>query len=122
MNKYLLVFDPKFNFWRVPGGRLKFSEKIEDCLVREIKEELSIEITIENFLGFGQDKVFLIPLQKEVSRVLLYFKCKIKNSDENKIKPDESEIIKIKWLTMNEIKDHENLEPGMKDFFKRFKI
>ncbi|HBG81779.1 TPA: hypothetical protein DDW69_02970 [candidate division CPR2 bacterium] len=27
----------------IPGGRLKFSEKIEDCLKREIEEETSIK-------------------------------------------------------------------------------
>ncbi len=41
--KFLLVYDPKFKFWRVPGGRVEFEEKVEDCLVREMEEELGIK-------------------------------------------------------------------------------
>jgi 8-oxo-dGTP diphosphatase len=58
-NKFLLIFDPKFEFWRVPGGRPKFGEKIEDALKREMKEELGLKISVDKFLGFGQDKVIL---------------------------------------------------------------
>ena len=47
--KYLLTLDPKFGFWRVPGGRVEPNEKVEDTLVREMKEELNIEIKILEF-------------------------------------------------------------------------
>lgn len=45
-DKYLLTFSPKFGFWRVPGGRPDFGEKVKDALRREIKEELGAEIKI----------------------------------------------------------------------------
>jgi len=118
--QYLLVFDPKFAFWRVPGGRVTFGEKVEDALKREMKEELDVEVKVVRFLGFGQDIVTLVQKKIEVSRILLYFECEIKKG---KIRPLAlSEISEMKRLSLEKIKEHKNLEPGMKDFFRRFKF
>ena len=120
--KFLLVFDPNFQFWRVPGGRLKFKEKIEDALSREIKEELGIDIKIEKYLGFGQDNAIVRKnggRAKITSRFINYFLCKPKSLD---IKFDSGEVSNYKWLTIDEMKKIKKLEPAMLDFFKRFKI
>lgn len=38
-------YDPKKNCWNVPGGFVNIDETIEESAVREIKEELGIEIS-----------------------------------------------------------------------------
>jgi 8-oxo-dGTP diphosphatase len=38
------------NFWLPPGGGIQFSEKAEDCLVREFNEEVGLSIEIGKFL------------------------------------------------------------------------
>ena len=35
--------------WLPPGGEPEFGESLEDCLVREFKEETSLEIAVESF-------------------------------------------------------------------------
>lgn len=37
-------------FWEFPGGKLECDETMEQCLVREIREELGIEIRPREFL------------------------------------------------------------------------
>lgn len=36
--------------WEFPGGKLEENESIEECIKREIKEELDVEIKVEEFL------------------------------------------------------------------------
>jgi len=44
-------FTPKKGFWDLPGGFIDFGEKAEGAIVREVKEELGIEIKNPKFLG-----------------------------------------------------------------------
>lgn len=37
------------NMWEFPGGKIESGETKEQALVREIKEELNIEISVDNF-------------------------------------------------------------------------
>lgn len=41
---------PEAEFWSLPGGRVEFMERVEDAVVRELKEELGIVVEIESLL------------------------------------------------------------------------
>ena len=52
--------------WEFPGGKLDENETVEECIIREIKEELSIDIVIcrrlpETIYDYGSKAVKLIP-------------------------------------------------------------
>jgi len=42
--------NPEKNFYFLPGGGVWFLEKIEDCLVREVKEETGLDVKAERLL------------------------------------------------------------------------
>lgn len=52
--------------WEFPGGKLNSGETLEDCIIREIKEELDIEIEIKRSMisvnhNYGTKQIELIP-------------------------------------------------------------
>jgi 8-oxo-dGTP diphosphatase len=52
--------------WEFPGGKIKHDETAKECILREIKEELNIEIVVDEELegctyDYGTITVYLIP-------------------------------------------------------------
>lgn len=41
---------PESDFYRFPGGHVRFREKLEDCVVREIREETGLEVEVNRLL------------------------------------------------------------------------
>jgi mutator protein MutT len=48
-NKVLCLKNER-NEWDFPGGKIEFNEDIENCLIREIKEETNLSVQNLNFL------------------------------------------------------------------------
>src|SRR3989339_250568 len=61
-DKFLLVKMPHNNFYCLPGGKLDFNEGIEECLERELVEELGIKpkigrlLYVNNFILKGTEQ------------------------------------------------------------------
>jgi len=50
--------------WEFPGGKIEPDESAEECIVRELKEELNIETKVTGYLGeseydYGKKKILL---------------------------------------------------------------
>ena len=61
--------------WEFPGGKIEPNETKENAIVREIKEELDIDIQVERYLS---EKVFNYP-EKDINLIAL--ECKKINGD-----------------------------------------
>lgn len=83
--------------WGCPGGTLKFGEKLEDAIKREMKEEFGINITPIDTLGAFNH---LIPKEKQ-HWVALCFICKIKKGIPKILEPDKCD--QIGWFTLAEM-------------------
>jgi len=57
---------PMPNKWEFPGGKLERNETLEACGIREIKEELEVDIEIDEYVGYEdisyKDKEFCLHL------------------------------------------------------------
>jgi ADP-ribose pyrophosphatase YjhB (NUDIX family) len=42
---------PEAGHWNLPGGKVDFLERVEDAIVREIREEIGVEIVLHGLLG-----------------------------------------------------------------------
>jgi len=67
--------------WEPPGGKIEPKESPEQCVLREIKEELNIEATIDHLLDTWMYKV-----AGKVNVFCVIYLCKPIQMDEQKIK------------------------------------
>ena len=89
-------------FYVLPGGKLKVGETMGDCLIREIKEETNLDITLKKFLylrDYISDKEHVVDI---------YFLAEISGSSDatNKFDTSTSGVIKaLEWVPLEELKD-----------------
>jgi 8-oxo-dGTP diphosphatase len=90
--------------WEFPGGKVEQREAYEDTAIRELKEEMDIDIQILEY--FGET----ISDQQDKSIKLIGFKCIIINGDITLTDHDE-----YKWVSKDELINYE-LTPADKYF------
>jgi 8-oxo-dGTP pyrophosphatase MutT (NUDIX family) len=56
--------------WDLPGGKLEKNEDINHCLLREMEEELSIEIVVEKLLA-----VTRLTVMDKIDVIIMVFSC-----------------------------------------------
>lgn len=53
--RILLHKSPAFDFWNMPGGRVKMGETTRQAIIREIEEELELQIDELNLIHVGEN-------------------------------------------------------------------
>lgn len=79
-------------FWEFPGGTCDPGETLEQCVVREMREELGVTVTVE---GQGPEVVHRYPDQ--VIR-LVGFWCRLTKGE-----PQPLEAVDCRWVTAGEL-------------------
>lgn len=80
------------NMWEFPGGKIESGETREQALVREIKEELNIEINVDKFA---------IDIEYQYPNFYLFmscFMCSIKEGSIELLEHNDG-----KWITKEEL-------------------
>lgn len=80
------------NMWEFPGGKIESGETKEQALVREIKEELNIEISVDKFA---------IDIEYQYPNFYLFmscFMCSVKEGSIELLEHNDG-----KWITKEEL-------------------
>ena len=82
--------------WEFPGGKREPDETFEQCLVREIREELGVEISVGKlFEEISHD-------YPEKSVRLKFFLCELISGE-----PQPLDCAAVKWIAKKELSDFE---------------
>ena len=78
--------------WEFPGGKRKPGESLEDCLKREIREELDIEITVE-------ERLIAVPHAYTHFKITLHcFLCRVISGEIKTIGCED-----YRWVTIDQL-------------------
>ncbi len=99
--------------WEFPGGKIEVNESPEKAIVREIKEELDTEISVEKEIGTIEYDYPAFHIS------MTCFWCSVKSGDLKLLEHEDA-----KWITLSEIDSvdwlpaDKEILPKIKDFFK----
>ncbi|MES2215871.1 MAG: NUDIX domain-containing protein [Patescibacteria group bacterium] len=108
-----LVRDPKKpapRYWKLPGGRSEGEETPEECAVREIEEELGLEIDI--------DELKMLDQQDKRNHTLTFFRINLPSLQGIKKQGDEQEEIHV-YKTLMEVARLPDLFPNHQNIVQR---
>ena len=103
-DKVLLHRSEKDNFWSLPGGRVEFLESCDQTIIREMKEELNVEIKIKKLIWVVEN--FFDYDNKSYHELAFYFMISF---------PNNSPLYSL-------TEKFESIEEGLKLTFKWFEI
>lgn len=108
-NRILLHTTLTDDFWNLPGGRVEFNESTDRTIIREIKEELDIEVQTKELLFVRED--FFEYDDKQYHEIGFYYSIDLPEWHEVTQENDEfygneegSKII-FKWFPLDQLKD-----------------
>lgn len=113
-DNHLLVEKYGEDSFMLPGGHVEINETSKQAIKRELKEELSMDIEVDKFIGLIEN--FFINIKNEKTHCLdFFYKCSIKVDNYNDIETDEIDHGEhkhhiYKWLKVDELESY-NLKP-----------
>ncbi len=82
--------------WEFPGGKREPGETFEQCLVRELQEELGVEVIVGNLLEA------LTHTYPERTVFLKFFACRLKQGE-----PQPIGCAAVQWVDQHEMANYE---------------
>jgi len=111
-NRILLIVNNRFKRWVPVGGMVDQDELPEKTVLREVKEETNLDVTIYppvEMKGYDAHvtplytpfRMQLIKVSEEQEYIDFVYFCK---ADTFEVKMDETELDDIRWFTEDEVK------------------
>jgi 8-oxo-dGTP diphosphatase len=105
-NKFLITTRPEGTHlsgqWEFPGGKLESGESHFDCIIRELREELSLNV-------IPLDKLYTLKWRYREKTVLLHFyRALLLNSEFSKITANDGQLIDL--VSTNRLRNYNFVE------------
>jgi len=81
VNNKIVLLKNERQEWELPGGKIEENESAEQCAIREIKEELAIDVQIVSLVD-----VWMYNIQSKIKVLIVSYVCKPISMDEKKLK------------------------------------
>lgn len=106
--KVLIIHEPFQNqlIYKFPGGGLEFGEGTKECLIREFKEELNLDVEVgEHF--YTQDFFQANAFDSTEQILLIYYKAKTTAEALKELKVLDEDIVELVWKPVGELNSDE---------------
>ena len=101
-NELLLNLRSDTGDWGIPGGLKELNETLEQCAVREIKEETNLEVHELKLITVlsGKDYYFKYPNNDELDCVIVLYESRNYKGD---LKINDDESTKLEFFSLNNL-------------------
>ncbi len=106
-NELLLNLRSDTNTWGIPGGSKELNETLEECAIRELKEETNINVNDLELITVlsGKEYYFKYPNEDELDCVIALYKV-LNNDGELNINDGESK--KLEFFSLDNLPELES--------------
>lgn len=110
-NKVLLIYEKTAQYLGFPKGHMENEESEIETAIREVKEEIGLDVEIE----IDKRYVLNYVIDSKINKETVLYKATPKNEE---IVTQENEIEKTEWCDFNKALDMLNFD-NLKEVFKR---
>ena len=116
-DEIFLMKSPKWDDqWLVPGGHVEKGEKIGECVKREVKEEVGLEVENVEFVTVleGMPEKF----ERDTHFIFLNYSCRAENQE---VELDQREAVEHVWIDPEEALGSDlDINTSTRDFIQDF--
>ena len=116
-NELLLNLRSDTNNWGIPGGSKELNETLEECAIRELKEETNINVNDLELVTVlsGEEYYFKYPNEDELDCVIALYK---ESNYEGELNINDGESKELKFFSLNNLPELESRAKAIIDKIK----
>ena len=116
-NELLLNLRSDTNNWGIPGGSKELNETLEECAIRELKEETNINVNDLELVTVlsGKEYYFKYPNEDELDCVIVLYKV---SDYDGELKINDGESKKLEFFSLDNMPELESRAKAIIDKIK----
>lgn len=118
-NKFLIMRVNETPYYHIPGGHVEIGETSKETVIRELKEEIGVDVQDANLFAIQEN--FWVKNSKQCHGIEFYYIIKLQQElemEDSQITENdkgEEKLLDFKWVTAEELKDIDLRPESIKD-------